>query len=131
IVAKAISPANRESPFGGYWFNDLKQAYDFPSVKSLDGTGRTIAIISVSDFLDSDIKAYFAHESTKNAPISAPRIVRFPIAGGSPFDPTSGNSAEAELDLEQAGGMAPGATLVLINLPDNTLDSLLHGYFTL
>lgn len=131
IVTKAVSPQNRMSPFGGYWFNDLKQAYDFPSVQSLDGTGRTIAIISVSDFLDSDIKAYFAHESTKNAPISAPRIIRFPIDGGSPFDPTSGNSSEAELDLEQAGGMAPGATLVLVNLPDASFGSFLEGYFTL
>ncbi len=130
-MAGPISPENRYSPFGGYWFDDLKQAYNFPSVRSLNGAGRTIAIISVSDFLDSDIKAYFAHESTQNAPIFPPRIIRFPIAGGSPFDPGSGNSFECELDLEQAGGMAPGATLVLVNLPDASLGSFIDGYLTL
>jgi subtilase family serine protease len=126
------APQNRDSPFGGYWFNDLKQAYDFPSVRKLDGTGRTIAIMAVSDFLDSDIAAYFAHESTKNAPISPPRIFRFPIGGGSPpFDPGSGFSLEAELDLQQAGGMAPGARLVLVNLPDASDGSFIDGYLNL
>lgn len=126
------APQNRYSPFGGYWFTDLKQAYDFPSVKSLNGRGRIIAIMAVSDFLDSDIRAYFAHESKPSAPISAPRIIRFPIAGGSPpFDPNSGDSVEAELDIEQAGGMAPGATLVVTNLPDASDGSFIDGYLTL
>ncbi len=131
-VAATISPDNRHSAFGGYWFDDLKQAYDFPSVPLLNGTGRTIAIMAVSDFLDSDIKAYFAHESTKSAPISPPTIIPFPIGGGSPpFDPNSGGSQEAELDLQQAGGMAPGATLVLVNLPDASDGSFIDGYLTL
>jgi subtilase family serine protease len=126
------TPENRYSPFGGYWFNDLKQAYDFPSVQSLDGHGRTIAVMAVSDVRKSDIDAYFAHESTKSAPIKTPRIVIFPIGGGSPpFDPRSGNSVEAELDLQQAGGMAPGATLVLVNLPDASDGSFIDGYLTL
>jgi subtilase family serine protease len=75
-VTAAISPENRVSPYGGYWFNDLKQAYDFPSYQSLNGSGRTIAIMSVSDYLDSDIAAYFAHESTTAAPIAVPNIIR-------------------------------------------------------
>ena len=127
----SASPENRNSPYGGYWFNDLKQAYDFPSVQALDGRGRTIAIMAVSDYLESDIRAYFAHESTKYAPIAPPRIVRFPIAGGAPFDPNSGLSFEATLDLQQAGGMAPGARLVLVNLPDPTDGSFIDGYLTL
>ena len=129
---EGAAPQNRYSPFGGYWFDDLKQAYDFPSVKSLDGRGRIIAIMAVSDFLDSDINAYFAHESTPSAPISAPAIFRFPIGGGSPpFNPGSGNSVEAELDIEQVGGMAPGATLVVVNLPDASDGSFIDGYLTL
>lgn len=130
-LTAAASPANRVSPYGGYWFDDLKQAYRFPSYLSLDGTGRTIAIMAGSDYLDSDIAAYFAHESTKAAPISPPTIIRFPISGGSPFNAASGLSVEAELDLEQAGGMAPGATLVLVILPDTTYGSFIDGYLTL
>jgi subtilase family serine protease len=129
-AAGPITLQNRYSPFGSYWFDDLKQAYDFPSYRRLNGQGRTIAIMSGSDYLESDIKAYFAHESKPGAPIAPPKIVRLPIHGGSPFDPNSGNSFEAELDLEQAGGMAPGATLLLVNLPDGTFASTIDGYLT-
>jgi subtilase family serine protease len=87
--------------------------------------------MSVSDYLDSDMAAYFGHESTTSAPIAVPKIIRFPIHGGSLFDANSDNSLEAELDLQQAGGMAPGATLVLVNLPDGTDGSFLDGYLTL
>lgn len=131
-ILEGAAPQNRYSPFGGYWFDDLKQAYDFPSVQSLDGRGRIIAIMAVSNFLNSDINSYFAHESRPSAPISAPTIIRFPIGGGSPpFNPNSGNSVEAELDIEQAAGMAPGATLVVVNLPDASDGSFIDGYLTL
>jgi subtilase family serine protease len=118
-----LSPDNRYGPYGGYWFDDLKQAYDFPSYLALTGAGRTIAIMSVSDYQNSDVSSYFNHEKLKT-----PQIIRHPISGGSPFDPNSGDSFECELDLEQAGGMAPGATLVLVNLPDGSDDSFMAGY---
>jgi subtilase family serine protease len=119
-------PNNRYSPAGPYWFDDLKQAYDFPSFKSLSGKGVTIAIMSVSDYLKSDMDLYFGHEKLKT-----PTIIRFPIGGGTDFDPGSGTSVEAELDLQQAGGMAPNATLELINLPDASDVSFLEGYLTI
>ena len=132
IVTEAAAPANRYSANGPYWFTDIKQAYDFPSYKSLTGAGRTIAIMSVSDYLPSDMAAYFGHESTKAAPIAVPQIVRyFPLGTGAPFVPGSGFSLEAELDLQQAGGMAPGARLVLVDLPDSSFASFLDGYFSL
>ena len=132
LVAESAAPGNRYSPDGAYWFTDIKQAYDFPSYRSLTGAGRTIAIMSVSDYLPSDMAAYFAHESTKAAPIKPPRIVRYlPLGKGSAFDPNSGFSLEAELDLQQAGGLAPGATLELVNLPDSSFASFLDGYFSL
>lgn len=130
-IAKA-APANRYSAQGPYWFNDLKQAYDFPSYRSLTGAGRVIAIMAVSQYLPSDITAYFAHESTKSAPIAPPTIIPFPIGGGSPaFNVNSGASLEVNLDIEQAGGMAPGATLVVVNLPDASDGSFIDGYLTL
>jgi subtilase family serine protease len=119
-------PQNRYSAVGPYWFDDLKQAYDFPSYLSLTGKGRTIAIMSVSDYLDSDVEKYFSHEG-----LNAPAIERLPIAGGAPFDPNSGASGEVELDIEQAGGMAPGSNLLVCNLPDATDGSFIDGYLTL
>jgi subtilase family serine protease len=119
-------PANRYSDVGPYWFDDLKQAYDFPSYKNLTGAGTTIAIVMSSTYLKSDIKAYFDHEG-----LTPPKITEETIFGGAPFDPNSGGSLEAELDLEQAGGMAPGAHLILCNIPDLSDQSILSGYLTL
>jgi len=130
IASGPVSPDNRQSQFGGYWFDDLKQAYDFPSVEALNGAGRTIAIMAVSDYQEADIKMYFAHESTSAAPVAIPTISRFPVAGGTAFDPNSSLSLEAELDLEQAGGMAPAANLVLVNVYDSSQAALLDGYLT-
>ena len=116
-------PDNRYGSYGPYWFDDLKQAYAFPSYQSLTGKGRTIAIVMSSDFQASDIAAYFTHEK-----LATPKIVRRPVEGGAKFNPNSGASFEVELDLEQAGGMAPGATLMLYNIPDLFDDSILAGY---
>jgi kumamolisin len=116
-------PDNRYSPFGPYWFDDLKQAYEFPSYKALTGQGRNIAIVMSSDFQDSDIAAYFAREK-----LAPPTILRRPVLGGAPFDPQSGASLEVSLDLEQAGGMAPGAQLILYNIPNLADDSILGAY---
>jgi len=119
-------PANRLGADGAYWFTDLKQAYDFPSVQALDGTGKTIGIVIPSDVLDSDIAAYFAHEKLK-----PPTVLRRPVFGGTPFDPNDGNSVEAALDVEQSAGMAPGATIVIYSIPDFSDTAVLSGYLTL
>ncbi len=122
----AAVPANRYSNVGPYWFDDLKQAYDFPSYNKLTGAGTTIAIVMSSDYLKSDIRTYFSHEV-----LTPPSIKVKYIFGGALFDPDSGASFEAELDLEQAGGMAPNAHLILCNIPDLTDQSIIAGYLTL
>jgi subtilase family serine protease len=121
------APANRYSDVGPYWFDDLKQAYDFPSYKKLTGAGSTIAIVIPSSYSKSDIKAYFKHEG-----LTPPKITEETIYGGTPFNPDpNSNSFEAELDLEQSGGMAPGAHIILCNLSDFSDQTVIAGYLTL
>ncbi len=122
----AAAPENRYSAIGPYWFDDLKQAYSYPSYKVLTGKGRTIGILMSSDFLDSDIAAYFAHEK-----LTAPKVLRRPVLGGAPFDPNSGASFEVELDIQQSGGMAPNSTIVVYNIPDLSDASILAGYLSI
>ena len=122
----AAIPANRYGTNGPYWFSDLKQAYDFPSVQALDGRGTTIGIVIPSDVLDSDIAGYFAHEKLKT-----PTIRRRPVFGGARFDPNDGNALEAALDVEQTAGMAPGATIVVYSIPDFRNSSVIAGYLSL
>jgi len=110
-----IAPQNRfgpNSPF--YWFDDLKQAYTYPSYTSNNGSGRTIAVVAVSDFLDSDLAAYFGHEH-----LAVPNIVRRPVDGGPPpFNIGYGGSVEVSLDVQQSAGSAPGATVMVYGAPD-------------
>ena len=113
-------PQNRESPVGGYWFDDLKQAYSYPSYKSLTGKGVTIGILMEGNYNPPDMKLYFSHEK-----IATPNISTVNIGTGSPYDPNG--SFETHLDIQQSGGMAPKADIVLYNLPDLSDQNILAG----
>ena len=118
-------PDNRISPTGPYLFTDLKQAYSYPANYVVNGAGRSIAIVMSSDVLDSDTAGIFGIE--KFAPV--PRVERHPVLGGPPpFDPASGASDEASLDVQESLGSAPGATLLLYDVPDLTDTSTLAAY---
>ncbi len=113
-------PQNRYSSTGSYWFTDLKQAYSFPSYQAYNGKGVTIGILMSGDFNQPDMNTYFAHEK-----IASPKFSTVQIDGGSPFDPDG--SFETHLDLQQSGGMAPKAHVILYNLPDLSDDHILDG----
>ena len=131
--AANADPANRYSASGGYWFTDLKQAYDYPSYqatvngKPLDGTGTSVAVLISYDAQDSDIKQVFDHEKfTQITGKPAPTIQRVAIDGGAAFDPT--NSFEASLDVQEVLGGAPGAAVTLVTTPDLSDTSIIDGY---
>ncbi|HET9030205.1 MAG TPA: S53 family peptidase [Candidatus Aquilonibacter sp.] len=108
---------NRYGADGPYWMTDLKQAYQYPSYTTANGRGRTIAILAASDFLDSDVALYFGHEH-----LTPPMVSRRPVDGGSPaFNINSGLSDEVSLDVQQAGGSAPGAHIVVYEAPDASI----------
>jgi subtilase family serine protease len=117
---KAALPANRYSPTGGYFFDDLKQAYSYPSYQALSGKGVTIGILMSGDFNQPDMTKYFAHEK-----LASPSFSTVQVDGGAPFDPNG--SVETHLDLQQSGGMAPNAHVILYNLPDLSDSSILDG----
>jgi len=119
---KVALPANRYSPEGGYWFDDLKQAYTFPSYQNYTGKGSKIGILMSSDINPSDMAAYFGHEK-----LAVPKITVEPVLGGAPFDPNSGASVEVNLDVQQSGGMAPDARITVYNVPDLSDESIIAG----
>jgi subtilase family serine protease len=123
-ASNLAKPQNRESPTGGYWFTDLKQAYSFPSFKKLTGAGVTIGILMEGGFNQPDMTAYFGHEL-----LPSPKISTVNIAGGLPFSPS--NSFETHLDIQQSGGMAPNASIILYNLPDLQDSSILSALTTI
>jgi subtilase family serine protease len=118
------TPLNRYSASGPYWFDDLKQAYEYPSYQIYNGKGVNIGILMEGGFNQKDMDAYFAHEK-----LATPKIYEVDIQGGAPYDPN--NSTETHLDIQQAGGMAPKANIILFNLPDLADSSILDGLTTI
>lgn len=112
-------PDNRYASYGGYWFDDLKQAYRYPSYLGNTGKGATIATLTDGAYIPADMTKYFGHEK-----LAVPAISEIDVAGGSPVGP---GSFETNLDLQQAGGMAPGAKLIHYNLPDLSNNSIIDG----
>ena len=116
-LARPVRPDNRYHPTGGYWFDDLKQAYSYPSYRTGNGKGVTIATVGQADFSSADATEYFAHEKLGPGGLApAPVVKHVLLPGADAFDPNSNTSFEANLDVQQSGGSAPGATIVGVSV---------------
>jgi subtilase family serine protease len=132
-VAGAI-PANRYGPDGPYWYNDLRQAYDYPSYQStlpggrrLDGSGVKVAVLMSDLLYPGDVASYFEHEHFSATTGKAdPSVATVLVDGGGTMG--GGGSVEASLDVQQVLGGAPGATVTLISIPDLSDEHILDGY---
>ncbi len=122
----AAQPDNRESPNGGYWFDELKQAYNFPSYQVLTGKGAKIGILMAGGYQASDMDLYFSHEK-----MTTPNYSVVNVNGGSPYDPGNGGTLESNLDLQQSGGMAPKAEIILYSIPSLFDQDIMGGLLQL
>jgi subtilase family serine protease len=142
VVTGRLDPKSRLGATGGYWFDDLKQAYGYPSVVNpvrtyagaralLDGTGVTVAVLMSSDVYDADIAAVFEHENwaaltNKAVPVLFGRV--YVNGGASTASPAL---AEASLDVQQVITGAPGAHVVLYDIPDLSDGNIVAGYISI
>jgi subtilase family serine protease len=126
VSAQAVS--NRYSPEGPYWFDDLKQAYDYPAYSSkTDGTGVNVAILMSDLLFDGDVAAAFNHEKwTAITGLPAPSVNTILVNGGGTVN--GPGSFEASLDVQQVLGGAPGANVTLVSVPDLSDANLIDGY---
>jgi pseudomonalisin len=100
----AVSPEaviNGAQAFGP---SDLQNFYDEQTVSGRDGGGDCIAVVGLSDFLDSTMSTFT--EQFNLAPINYTREVHGTNPG------INGAEIEAELDLQWAHVAAPGASIV-------------------
>jgi len=119
---------NRYTDTGSYWFDDLKQAYDYPAYSAkTDGTGVNVGILMSDLLYPDDLAAAFNHE--KFSAITgkpAPTVTTVTVDGGGVVN--GGGSFEATLDVQQVLGGAPGANVTLVSIPDLSNQSILDGY---
>jgi kumamolisin len=92
--------------------------------KGITGQGRTIGIVTLANFTPSDAFSYW---SSLNLKVDPNRLTVVNIDGGpGPASDRSG-SAETTLDVEQSGGVAPGAKIIVYQAP-NTAQGFLDAF---
>lgn len=92
----------------------LAAVYNFPS--GTDGSGQTIAIIELGGgFGTDDLDRYFGRLGLATPQVSA---VGVDGANNRPGDDPTGADGEVLLDIEVAGGLAPGADQVVYFAPN-------------
>ncbi len=104
------TPCAGASQTGGYTADQLAGTYGLSTLygAGLTGSGQTIGVYELEPFSPSDISAYQACYGISNA------ITNVPVDGGSGTGPQQG---EAALDIENAAGLAPGASIKVFSGP--------------
>ncbi|HET9389212.1 MAG TPA: S53 family peptidase [Steroidobacteraceae bacterium] len=93
--------------------NEVAALYGFPA--SVSGKGQCIALIELGGgYINSDTSAAF-----KTMGLAAPVVVAVPVDGGANKPtPDDGADSEVALDIQVAGGVAPGAKIAVYFAPN-------------
>jgi kumamolisin len=109
--------ANTINPFGYLTVADFAQHYDvLPlSAKGATGSGRTIGIVTLANFTQGDAFTYW---KALGLTVNPGRITVVNVDGGPGAPSDVSGSIETTLDVEQSGGIAPGAKIVVYMAPN-------------
>ncbi|MDE3155266.1 MAG: peptidase S53 [Acidobacteriota bacterium] len=101
---------------GQYTVGDVANLYDINPLyaEHVDGRGQTVGIATLADFDPNDAYAYW---SQIGLDVDPDRITQVHVDGGGPLGASAG-SDETTLDVEQSGGIAPGARVVVYDAPN-------------
>ncbi len=101
---------------GEFTVGDVANRYNVnPLYKAgVNGKGSTIGIATLADFVVADAYAYW---SDIGLPVKSNRITKVAVDGGGPLSGPDG-SGETSLDVEQSGGLAPWADIVVYHAPN-------------
>src|SRR3984957_1800589 len=105
------------SKFGDLTVLDFDGLYDVnPLLKEgVTGAGRTIGIVTLASFTQDDAFVYWKSLGLKVNP-NRIRIVNVDGGPGAPSD--NSGSDETTVDVEQSGGIAPGANIIVYQAPN-------------
>lgn len=81
----------------------------------IEGRGQTVGIMTLANFNVADVEAYWNDIGLRVRPN---RITKVMVDGGTPVRPKVGDD-ETSLDVEQSGGIAPDAKVVVYVAPNN------------
>jgi kumamolisin len=84
--------------------------------KGIKGHGRTIGIVTLASFTPSDAFAYWSY---LNLNVDPNRLTVVNIDGGPGAPSDASDSGETTLDVEQSGGLAPDAKIIVYQAPNS------------
>jgi len=101
---------------GNYTVGDVANRYDVNPLyqQGITGKGQTIGIATLANFQPADAYTYWDAIGLKYAPN---RITQVHVDGGGDFGADAG-SGETTLDVEQSGGLAPDANVIVYDAPN-------------
>lgn len=131
-VSLAVTAPSAAAPAtgtpGSYTVSDLAAKYNINPLyaKGYTGAGRTIGIATLAGYDQSDVYAYW---SMLGLSVASGRITDVAVDGGPlPADgPGSEGAGETTLDVEQSGGVAPGAN-IRVYLAPNTDSGFIDAF---
>ncbi len=115
--AKATSSATG-NPLGSLTVADFAAQYDVQPLykQGITGKGRTLGIVTFASFTPSDVFSYW---NALGLAVNANRLSIVNLDGGPGAPSDASGSHETTLDVEQAGGIAPGANIIVYQAPDS------------
>jgi kumamolisin len=99
-----------------YTVGDVANMYDINPLydQGITGKGQTVGIVTLANFDPQDAYTYWNSIGLKYKPN---RISQVHVDGGGEFSADAG-SGETTLDVEQAGGLAPDADILVYDAPN-------------
>jgi kumamolisin len=116
LRGKNDAPNTPDAP-GDWTVQDFALYYDVNPLykKGIDGKGQTIGIVTLASFTPSDAFGYW---NSLGLDVKANRIKEVKIDGGSGPPSDASGSDETTLDVQQSGGLAPGAKIIVYEAPN-------------
>jgi kumamolisin len=109
---------NTKDPPGSWTVLDYAQYYDVNPLyrQGLNGRGQTVGILTFASFTPSDAYAYWKALGIRT---DTGRITELPVDGGAGAPSDEAGSDETTLDVEQSGGLAPAAKILVYEAPNS------------
>jgi len=126
VVAGSSSGAATGNEPGFLTVQDFADLYDVNPLYSrgVTGKGQTLAIVTLANFTPSDVFAYW---KSLNLKVDPNRLKVVDIDGGPGAPGDVSGSIETSLDVEQSGGIAPSAKIIVYQAP-NTNQGFLDAF---
>jgi kumamolisin len=118
-IARAVPKTNTPDQPGFWTVTDFADYYDVRPLYSrgVTGNGRTLGIMTLASFTPSDAFAYWSALGLK---VNPDRIQIVNVDGGPGAPSDASGSEETTLDVEQSGGLAPGANIIVYQAPNTS-----------